>query len=112
MDRIVARNKIDHYLNLLYGGHTSADDRAAINQMLVAELDKLGLGMVDLEYAESRAVACRRRFDQISRWRNGFADGTIERAQADKVAAQFESTLQIVDTFCGQMRGRIYARAS
>jgi hypothetical protein len=112
MDQIIARSNIDHYLNLLYNGHTRADDRVAINKMLVTELDKLDLEMVDLEYAESRAVACRRRFDQISRWRNGFADGSIERAQADKVAAQFESTLQIVDTFCGQMRERVYARAS
>lgn len=109
MDQFIARSNIDHYLNLLYSDHASAEDRVAINQMLVTELGKLDLGVVELAYAESRAAACRRRFDQISHWRNGFADGSIERTQADNVAEQFQSTLQMVDTFCGQMRGRVTA---
>ena len=112
MDQFIARSNIDHYLNLLHNGQTSADDRTAINQMLATELGKLNLAMVDLEYVESRAAACRRRFNQISHWRNGFADGSTARTQADKVAAQFESTLRTMDIFCGQMRERLNVRSS
>jgi hypothetical protein len=107
MDQIDARDKIDHYLNLLHRGDTSVDDRASINKLLVNELGQLNPGVAQLEFSESRAAKCRRRFDQIGHWRNGFADGSVERTQADKVTAQFELTLRMVESFCAQMREQL-----
>lgn len=72
MDQFVARADIDHYLNLLRKTDASAEDRSAINKLLIKELNKLGRNATQLEFAEARA-ATRRRFNQMCQWRDGFA---------------------------------------
>jgi hypothetical protein len=71
---------------------------------------KLGWDFEQLEFAESRAARYRSRLDALLRWRDSFADGSSERARAEVVAVKFETTLEIVQGFCQQMRRQVNGR--
>jgi len=107
MDQFVARANIDHYLNLLHTTDASAEEGSAINKLLIEELNKLGRNTAQLEFTETRAASCRRRFDQMCQWRDGFAQGSGEREKADRTVAKLETTLQLVEGFCHQMRRQL-----
>jgi hypothetical protein len=50
------------------------------------------------------------RVSYLRKLRDGFADGSADRAQADKVLANFEVTHQIVERFCHNMRAKVNSR--
>ena len=57
-----------------------------------------------------RSGMSRDRVSYLRRLRDGFADGSADRAQADKVLANSEVTHQMVERFCHYMRGKVNSR--
>lgn len=111
MEPFIARANIDHFLDLLRDDDLPAERISAINQLLIAEENKLSRDLEQLDFAESRAALYRSRLDGLLRWRDGFADGSSERSRADGVVAKFEVTLEIVDRFCLQLRRQVNRRS-
>ena len=107
MDKFIAQANIDHYLDLLKNDNVSAHNRSTINKLLVEEENKLGHNREHLEFAESRAAACRTRADRQRRLLDSFAHGSTEWMQAERLLVNFESLAQFVEGFCRQMRRRV-----
>ena len=110
MDQYVARANIDHYLSLLHGADLTPQNRTTINKLMVAEEDKLARDLEHLEFAEARTAKSRARVDYFVRLRNAFAEGSTDRAHADKVLANFEATHQLMEQFCHGLRQKINSR--
>ncbi len=72
----VARANIDHYLDLLHKPHVPVGNRATIIKLLIAEEDKLGHDLEQIEFAESRAVAGPNRLDRLRNLRDRFVFGS------------------------------------
>ncbi len=110
MDKFVAQANIDHYLDLLKNGDVSAHNRSMINKLLMEEETKLGRDREQLNFAESRAAACRVRADRQRRLIDCFAPGSADRGEAERLLVNFESLAQFVEGFCKQMRKQVNAR--
>ena len=111
MYRFVARENIDHYLGILSSDVLlSAEKRATIIKLLIAEEDKLSHDLERLEFAEVRAAKCRDRVDCLRKLGDAFADGSMDRAQAERLLDNFESIHQLVE-FCHKMREKVNSRA-
>ncbi|MGF6431369.1 MULTISPECIES: hypothetical protein [Bradyrhizobium] len=61
VNEYTARANIDHYLDLLKRPDVPTNTRSMLNKRLLEEEDKLGRRLEQLEFAESRAAACRDR---------------------------------------------------
>ena len=107
MDRFIAQANIDHYLDLLKNDDVPAHNRSTINGLLIEEEDKLSRDQEQLEFAESRAAACRLRADRQRRLLDSFAHGSSDWVQAEKLLVNFESLAQFVEGFCRQMRRQV-----
>ena len=107
MDEYVAKANIDHYLSLLHGSDLTPQNRTTINKLMLAEEDKLARDLEHLEFAEARAARSRERLHYFSRLRDAFAEGSADRAHADKVLANFETTHQLMEQFCRHMRAKV-----
>ncbi|MBU6464863.1 MAG: hypothetical protein KGL35_02220 [Bradyrhizobium sp.] len=107
MDKFVAQANIDHYLDLLKNGDVAAYNRYAINKLLIEEENKLSRDREQLEFAESRAAACRLRADRQRRLLDSFAHGSSDWVQAERLLVNFESLAQFVEGFCRQMRRQV-----
>ena len=79
-DRITRAN-IDRFLNRL----ENANDGSILHKMILAE--ELARDTEHLEFAESRTLGFRERYDRLANWRDSFPLGTPDRAQADRVLA-------------------------
>ncbi|MHC2465552.1 hypothetical protein [Bradyrhizobium embrapense] len=104
MDKYIAQANIDHYLGLLKDPDVPGDTRTTITKLLLAEEDKLGHQREQLEFAESRAAACRQRADRQRRLMNAFAPGSTDRMQAERLLVNFDALTQFVEGCCHQMR--------
>jgi hypothetical protein len=104
MENFVTRDNICHYLHLLWSDNTSVEDRADINKLIIQGANKLSQDTPAIEFLENKTDSYRRRFGQICHWRDGFVDGSSERAEADRVLAKFETTLRAMEGCCIQMR--------
>ncbi|MBR0775848.1 hypothetical protein JQ543_11945 [Bradyrhizobium diazoefficiens] len=102
----VARANIDHYLDLLRDHDVPATNRATIIKLLVAEEDKLGHALEQIEFAEDRAAMGRARVDRQRNLRDSFIFGSTERAQADRLLANLEAIQHLLDHFCRSKRDR------
>jgi len=109
MHKYVAQANIDHYLDLLKNGDVSAHNRSTINKLLIEEETKLGHDREQLDFAESRAAACRIRADRQRRLMDSFASGSADWVQAERLLVNFESLAQFVEGFCRQMRKQVNA---
>lgn len=107
MDRYIARSNIDHYLTRLNGNDLAPDSRSTITKMLIAEEDKLSHDLEQIEFAESRAAAGRKRIDQIRNLRGRFAFGTSERREADRLLVNVENLQTLLEDFCHRLHARI-----
>jgi hypothetical protein len=107
MDRFVACANIDHYLSVLNTTDLSPQNRATIIKLLIAEEDKLSHDLEQLEFAESRFTRSKDRVNHLRKLRDGFADGSTDRANAEKVLATFEVTHQLTEQFCLRMREKV-----
>jgi hypothetical protein len=109
MERFIARANIDHYTNLLNGSDLLHPNRTVITKMLIAEEDKLGHDLAQLEFAESRTARCRDRVNHARKLRDGFPDGSAERARADKVLENFQAIHELFERFCHHLRERTHS---
>ncbi|MCP3463395.1 hypothetical protein [Bradyrhizobium sp. CCGUVB23] len=64
MDRYIARANADHFITRLSDGDLTPDGRSTITKMLIAEEDRLRHDLEQLEFAENRASARRKRVNQ------------------------------------------------
>ncbi|MGY4253751.1 hypothetical protein ACVI1L_000819 [Bradyrhizobium sp. USDA 4516] len=103
VNEYTARANIDHYLDLLKRPDVPTNTRSMLNKRLLEE-DKLGRRHEQLEFAESRAAACRDRADRQRRLAESFAPGSVDREQAERLLVNFEALAQFVEGFCRQMR--------
>ena len=108
MHRFVARANVDHYLDLL-NGELSPQSRSTVMKLLVEEEDKLSHDLEQLGFAEQRALAGRRRVEQIRNLFNGFAPGTSERQQAERLLINFENVQTLLEDFCHRLRATIHS---
>lgn len=103
MDRYIARSNIDHYLSLLQERSLPAEGRATIFKMLIAEEDKLGHDLEQLDFAESRVKKGRLHLDNLRRLHES-AQNPIDRLRAERLLAAAEETQLLLEHFCQQIR--------
>ena len=107
MDKFVARANIDHYIDMLHNHIVTPQNRTTINKLLLEQEDKLGHDLEQLEFAESRAAACRYRADRQRRLLDSFDHGSTDWMHAERLLVNFESLAQLVEGFCRQMRKQV-----
>ena len=111
MYRYVARANIDRYLSLLMEDQIPPETRVTITRLLIEEEDKLGHDLEQLEFAETRAAMVRDRLNSLRTVRNGSVAASLDRAQADRLLANFEAIQQLLEDFCHKIRQRVNSRA-
>ncbi|MBU6462206.1 MAG: hypothetical protein KGL35_12830 [Bradyrhizobium sp.] len=111
MNNYIARANIDHYLELLNKDEIPSNGNSMIGKLLIEEENKLSHDLEQLEFAESRATACRDRVSHLTRLRECFAAGSSDRVQAERMLANFEDILRLIEGFSDQMRKRVNDRA-
>lgn len=107
MERYIARTNVDHYISLLNGADLTAESRSTITKMLIAEEDKLSHDLEQLEFAEIKASAGRKRVSQIRDLRDNLAFGTQKQQQADKLLVSAENLQTLLEDFCHRLRHKI-----
>lgn len=106
MDNYIAHANIDHYLELLDEDNIPPAKRSMITRLLIEEENKLSRDLEQLQFAESRAAACRDRLSRLKRLRDSFAD-SADRLRADGMVQTFEAILTEMENFCSLMRKRV-----
>ncbi|WP_063781902.1 MULTISPECIES: hypothetical protein [Bradyrhizobium] len=104
MDTFIARANIDHCLDLLKAHDTSDETRATVTRILIEEEKKLGDAQEELQFVESRAVACRDRAERQRRLADALEPGSVERRVAESLLINFEWLAKFVQGSCEQMR--------
>ena len=107
MDRYIAHANIDHYFNLLTSQALTDRNRATIMKLMIAEVEKFGRDLEHLQFVEVKTASARDRADYLSKLRNTSADGSAERAEAEKVLANFEAIHELMEQFCRHMRKKV-----
>ncbi len=107
MDRYIAHANIDHYFSLLTSQNLTDGNRATISKLMVAEEDRLGRDLENLQFAELRVAKARDRVNHLTKLRDAFAEGSAERLQAEKTLANFETTYQLMEQFRRRLRERV-----
>lgn len=107
MNHFIGRANIDRCLELLDDRDLSAERRSAISKALIDEENKLSRGLEHLEFAESRAAACRERLKRLRSLRNRFREGSLGRTQAETMIENYRTILQQAEKLCGLMRKRL-----
>jgi two-component system, OmpR family, response regulator len=105
------RANIDHYLQLLGNDDLSPHERTRITKLLIEEEDRLSHDLEQLEFAESRAAACRDRLNRLERLRDRFAADSTGRLLAEKMLVNFGATARLMESLCDKMRERVNSRA-
>jgi hypothetical protein len=105
MDNFVSRANIDHYLDLLRRGDLPPEKHEAIVKLLIAEEDKMGQDLEHLEFAEKRAARGRDLLSQLRYVRDG--EDLVDRASAERLITNFETTQSLMDDYCQQLRTRV-----
>jgi hypothetical protein len=105
MDRFVTRANIDHYLELLSDGGCAREKRAMVTKLLIEEEDKLGHDLEQVEFAEKRVADGRDRLNHL-RSRLDLVPEQ-QRAEAERLVANFENIQHLLEQFCRQMRDKI-----
>ncbi|MGY3534498.1 hypothetical protein [Bradyrhizobium sp. USDA 4452] len=103
-DPFIARANIDHCLGLLKAHDTPDATKATVTRILIEEERKLGHEREQLEFAESRATACRERAERQRRLTDSFEFGSPERRQAESLLINFEWLAKFIEGACNQMR--------
>lgn len=106
-DQFIARANIDHYVSLLNRSDLTPRKRDTIVKLLIAQEDKLGHDLEQLEFAKIRTAQSWDRVHHLRKLRDGFSDGSTERAHAETLVEIFETTLELFERFCRQLRGNV-----
>lgn len=107
MDKYIACANVDHYLSILNGTDLSPHNRSTVTKLLVEEEDRLGHDLAQLEFAETRAAKCLAQVNHFRNLRGAFAEGSDDRARADRMLANFEAIHELVDQFCHHLRLKV-----
>lgn len=107
MDRFIAQANVDHFISLLNGSDLTLRNRDTVVRLLIAEEDKLGHGLEQLEFAESRTAQSRDRLNYARKLRDGFIEGSTDRQRADVTLENFQAIHQLFEQFCHQLRERV-----
>ncbi|WP_164936209.1 MULTISPECIES: hypothetical protein [Bradyrhizobium] len=107
MHRFIARANVDHFIGLLNGSDLTADKRAGLTRLLIAELDKLAHDLEHLEFIEKRAVECRERVNHVRDMRDRHPFGTTDREQAEQLLVSCENLRTVLEDFCHRLRAKI-----
>ncbi|MBI5260709.1 MAG: hypothetical protein HY852_02685 [Bradyrhizobium sp.] len=103
MQHYIAHANIDHYLDLLRERSLPAEGRATVFKMLIAEEDKLGHDLEQLEFAESRAKKGRFSLDRIRRIHDDAQD-PLDRLRSERLLAAAEEAQLLLEHFCRLVR--------
>lgn len=106
-DKFIVHANIDRYLDMLKSSDLPAHKKSMINKLLIEEESKLARDWEQLEFAESRAAACRGRADRQRSLLDSFDHGSTEWVQAERLLVNFESLAQFVEGFCQQTRRKV-----
>lgn len=110
VDRFIACANIDHFVSVLNNSDLTHPNRAVITKMLIAEEDKLGRSLEELDFAEDRTARSWDRVNHARKLRDGYPEGSVERASADKRLESFEAIHRLFEQFCHQLRSAVSAR--
>lgn len=110
-ERYVARANIDHYLDLLSKPDVPPANRTTITKLLIAEEDRLGHDLEQVEFAEDRTAMGRVRVNRLRSLRNSFIAGSTERLQADRLLSNLEAIQHLLEQVCRSKRDRLNSRA-
>ena len=108
MDRSIARANIYLYIDLLNDADLASEIRATVTKLLIEEEDKLGDVLEQLEFAEKRVADGRNRLNHL-RSRLDLVPKQ-QRAEAERLVANFEDIQHLLESFCHQMRDKINNR--
>jgi hypothetical protein len=72
--------------------------------LLVAEGEKLGFDVADLEFAELRAASCHDRLTRSKALRDACVFGTSERGHADGALINVENVQTQLEDICHRLR--------
>lgn len=109
MDAFVARENIDHYLDILNSDVLLAPEkRETIIRLLIAELDKLSHDPEQLEFVESRAAKGRERLNHVRALRN--AAEPKDRANAELLVANVKAIHDLLQNVSHQRRASVSGR--
>jgi hypothetical protein len=109
MDNYIARANIDHYLELLGDDDIPPQKLSMVTKLLIEEENKLSHDLEQLQFAESRAVACRKHLSRLQCLRNKAGDKAIDHQHADRLLQNFEAALAEVERFRDFMRRKVYS---
>ena len=109
MDSYVAQANIDHYFNILTTQRLTERNRDTVMRLMLAEEDKLGRDLEQLQFAEQRTARSRDRVNHLRKLRDAFAHGSADRAQAEKVLANFAAIHGLMEEFCHRLREQVNA---
>lgn len=110
MENFIARANIDRFLSVLNSSDLTETNRSMTTKLLIAEEDKLGHDLEQLEFAEDRTARSQVQVTRLRSLRDGLADGSTERAKADKLLVTFETTHQLMVQFRERMRRKADGR--
>jgi hypothetical protein len=105
MDRFIARENIDLYLEKLRDPHLGDEDCAVISRMLSDQTDVLAHDLGHLGFAEDRAERWRRYVRQV-RTLHDVAKSAEGRCETARLIATAEATQRLLDGFCERIRNR------
>jgi hypothetical protein len=106
-DRFVTRANIDHFLKALWDDDPPAEKRVVITKLLIEEANKLSHDPEQLQFAEDRVLAGRKRLEHLRNTLNDPRSGPANRSQASRVLATMEETQRLLEEFCEQLRAKV-----
>ena len=108
MYRYIARENIDHFIELLNGDSLAPDRRAVITRLLMDEEDKLGHDLEQLDFAETRAAKGRELLNhaqaQLAKCH------PHQRPQMERLVQNFAALQMLLDGFCNQLERKANSR--
>jgi hypothetical protein len=106
-DRFVVRANIDHFLKALWDDELPPEKRAIITKLLIEEQNKLSHDLEQLQFAEDRALAGRKRLEQIRNKSNDPRSDPASRSQASRLLATMDETQRLLEEFCERLRRKV-----
>lgn len=106
-DRFVTRANIDHFLKALWDDGLPAEKRAIITKLLIEEQNKLSHDLEQLQFAEDRVLAGRKRLEHLRSKSNDPRSDPAGRSHASRLLATMEETQRLLEEFCEQLRRKV-----
>ncbi len=109
-DRFVVRANIDHFLKALWDGNLTPEKCSTITKLLIEEQNKLSHDLEQLQFAEDRVLAGRKRLEHLRSKLNDSRSDPPNRSQATRLLATMEEIQRLLEEFCEQLRRKVIGR--